>query len=298
MGRVMNLRLKFNLAIVIVFVIGFFTTALLLKQNFEASARGEALQTARVMMAAANAIRHYTTGTVEPLIGAERNGKFLPASVPSFAAQANFEDVSKEFTGYRYKEATLNPTNLTDRAADWEADIINAFRQSADEKEVITERDTPLGPAINLARPIKVGEAACLVCHSQPSVAPVSMTKIYGSANGFDWHLGDVIGSQIISLPLAIPLEKAHKTLILFLSLLVGVFLSMLLILNVLLHYLVIRPVTTMSRIATEVSLGNTSAEMFKVTGQDEISSLSEAFNRMRRSLESAMGMLNEAEAE
>lgn len=290
----MGLRAKFNLAIIAVFLVGFAITALLLKSNFEASARTEAIQNGRVMLAAADGIRHYTTSTIVPLIGAERDGKFLPASVPSFAAQTNFRAVSSEFVGYRYKEAALNPTNLSDRATDWEADIINEFRQSSDHKEIVTERDTPLGQVIDLARPIRIKDPACMVCHSQPSVAPVSMTNIYGSANGFGWKMDDVIGAQILSLPLALPLEKARKTLWIFLGALTGVFLLMLAILNLLLHYLVVQPVKTMARIATEVSLGNTSIEMFQPKGKDEISSLSEAFNRMRRSLESALGMLEE----
>lgn len=290
----MGLRAKFNLAIIAVFLIGFAVTALLLKANFEASARSEVVQNARVMLAAANGIRHYTTSTIVPLIGAERDGKFLPASVPSFAAQANFRAVSAEFVGYRYKEAALNPTNLADRATDWEADIINEFRQSPSNKEIVADRDTPLGQVIDLARPIAIKDAACLVCHSLPSAAPASMTKIYGSANGFGWQQNDVIGAQIISLPLSLPLEKAHKTFVLFLASLTGIFLLMLAILNLLLHYLVVRPVSTMARIATEVSLGNTSVDMFESTGRDEISRLSEAFNRMRRSLESALGMMDE----
>jgi len=290
----MGIRLKFNLAMLATFLVGLGITGLLLKQHFETVARSEALQTARVMMAAANAMRHYTSNSIRPLLGSERDGKFLAESVPSFAAQTIFRQVSTEFGAYIYKEAALNPTNLADRAGDWEADIISQFRNDASIKEIVSERNTATGVFIGLAHPIAVSEP-CLPCHTHPSVAPASMTQQYGDSNGFGWKLGEVIGAQVASLPIAGPMNTAHRTLYVFLGLLTGVFLLMLGISNVLLHYLVIKPVVTMSRIATEVSLGHPSVEQFKDTGKDEISALSAAFNRMRRSLESAMQMLEES---
>jgi hypothetical protein len=36
----------------------------------------------------------------------------------------------KHYPGYDYKEATLSPTNPRDRAAGWEADIVERFRRA------------------------------------------------------------------------------------------------------------------------------------------------------------------------
>ena len=253
-GGSMGLRTKFNLAILAAFVLGFFATALLLNRNFVAAARGQVIANARVMLSEADAVRDYTVKQVEPVSGTERDGKFIAASVPSFAAQSTFHGLGADFPAYAYKEAALNPTNPADRATDWEADIINAFRQDAARKEIVTERETPMGVTLNLARPIPVNEGACLACHSTASVAPAAMLASYGSANGFGWKLHEVIGAQIISLPLSMPLQQARHSLYLFLAMLTGVFVLMLGILNVLLHYLVIRPMARMSQIATDVS--------------------------------------------
>lgn len=292
----MGLRTKFNLAILAAFVIGFCAIGLILKRNFEATARDEAIQSARVMMSAANAVRHYTNDTIVPLIGSEKDGKFLPPSVPAFAAQTTFRTVRTEYPDYFYKEAALNPTNTMDRAEPWEAELINAFRQMPFQTELTSERETPAGPALSLARPIAITDNACLVCHSQPSAAPKSMIADYGSEHGFGWHLNEVIGAQIITLPLDHVLGKARQALILFLALLTGVFLLMTVILNVLLHFLVVKPVVSMSKLANEVSHGNMDAPDFTVAGRDEIASLSASFNRMRRSLASAMQLLDDDE--
>ena len=70
-------------------------------------------------------------------------------------------------------------------------------------------------------------------------------------------------------------------------------FLVTLLLLNLVLHFMIIRPVRQMSVIAGEVSLGNNEAPEFPEKGGDEIASLAQSFNRMRRSLTNALQMLD-----
>jgi protein-histidine pros-kinase len=290
----MGLRVKFNLAIVIAFLAGFTVTGFLLLQRFEANARSDAIQNARVMMASANAIRYYTSHTIQPLIGVEREGTFLLASVPAFAAQFHFQAIQYDFPDYSYKEAVVNPTNLAHRTTDWEADVVTFFRGHQTQREFIAERDTASGRLLSLAHPITVTEPSCLSCHGTPGDAPASMRKLYGDANGFGWQLGEVIGAQIISVSMNNALTQARETLKTFLLLIFGVFVLMIIILNALLHYLVIRPVIEISTIATEVSMGSSDAKQFSVSGEDEMALLSKAFNRMRRSLEHAIKLLGE----
>ena len=68
----------------------------------------------------------------------------------------------------------------------------------------------------------------------------------------------------------------------------------LLILLNILLHFVVIQPVVRIAHMANEVSLGKLSVSEYVRSGRDEISSLSQSFNRMRLSLENAMRMLGE----
>jgi HAMP domain-containing protein len=294
----MGLRGKFNLAILVAFLVGFTVTGFLLLHRFEANARSDAIQSARVMMASANAIRHYTSHTIEPLIGVEREGTFLLASVPAFAAQSHFQAIQYDFPDYSYKEAVVNPTNLAHRTTDWESDVVAFFRGHKTQQEFIAERETPSGRLLSLAHPITVTEHSCLACHSTPGDAPASMRKLYGDANGFGWQVGEIIGAQIISVSMDNALSQARETLKTFLLLIFAVFVLMIIILNALLHYLVIRPVIEISTIATEVSMGSSDVKQFNISGEDEMALLSKAFNRMRRSLEHAIKMLGEESEE
>ena len=66
-----------------------------------------------------------------------------------------------------------------------------------------------------------------------------------------------------------------------------------LLVLNLALHFAVIRPVRRFSVMADEISKGNLDLPELPAGGKDEISILAGSFNRMYRSLSKAIKMLN-----
>jgi protein-histidine pros-kinase len=290
----MGLRMKFNLVLLLAFAVGLALAAYLSNQLLRQNAREEVLQNARIMMESALGARAYTAEHIKPLLTLQMKRQFLPQTVSAYAAVQSFKALRVKFPEYTYKEAALNPTNPNDRASDWEADIIHEFRNNAERKELVVERDTPTGPMLNLARPLGIYDEGCLTCHGRVEDAPKTMTDIYGVNNGFGWKLGEIIGAQIVTVPMALPLERARATFTTFMILLGGVFLLLLVLLNILLHFVVIRPVKRISTLATEVSMGKADVPEYIKPGSDEIASLSQSFNRMRLSLESAMKMLGE----
>ena len=205
-----------------------------------------------------------------------------------------FRILQSAYPDYAYREPALNPTNPSDRPADWQADIIEAFRRQPELTHLITQRDTPLGRLLSVSQPIRVDDKSCLVCHSTPAAAPATMIDLYGPANGFGWHMGEVVAAQIVTVPMRLALARARSTFMLFMAELASVFVLMLVLMNVLLHFVVIRPVRRLSGMASDVSLGNLDGPEYVVRGRDEIASLAESFNRMRRSLVGAMRMLGD----
>jgi protein-histidine pros-kinase len=288
----MSLKTKFNLAMLAAFAAGLLMAATFLYRVANDQARDEVLREASIMMSAASAVRTYTAKEVKPLLEEQSKLRFLPHTVPSWAAQTNMRTQLKDSPSYTYKEASLNPTNPADRATDWEADIIGQFTRNQELTEFVSERDSAMGPTLTLSKPIRLKDPACLSCHSTPAEAPATMIDLYGAANGFGWKLNDVVGIQVVSVPLQIALDRANNTLKLTLGGLVVVFLVVVVLLNVLLTTLIIRPVRQMSVIADEISTGNLSAPEIEPKGRDEIASLGTSFNRMRRSLENAMKLL------
>lgn len=288
----MRIGAKFNLVVLAVFAVGLAITALLSWTILQKNARQEVLDRASLMMEAALAMRSYTVAEIRPLLAPHMGDRFLPQTVPAYAATRTFDKLRESHAEYTYKEATLNPTNPRDRAVGWEADIVESFRNFADNHEVIGQRDTPNGRAMYVARPIRINDEGCLVCHSVPAAAPASMIELYGTANGFGWKMNEVVGAQIVSVPMSVPEQHARQAFLVFMATLGGVFLMIFIALNLMLRYIVIAPITQMAKLADEVSKGNLKAADFPVSGKDEVATLGMAFTRMRRSLEKALKML------
>src|SRR5271166_1381515 len=186
----MKLLTKFNLVLLLLFGASGIIIAHLAYQFLMRNARDQVLQQAELMMASARSTRTYTSEQIKPLLlkNPDHEIIFLPQTVPAFAATTIFNDMRKSYPDYSYREATLNPTNLIDRAEDWEADIIRYFEDHPNEKQLVNERETPTGRQLYLAKPMRAS-ASCLECHSEPSVAPPAMIRKYGPNNGFGWKL-------------------------------------------------------------------------------------------------------------
>jgi protein-histidine pros-kinase len=289
-----KLILKFNIVFIAIFLIGLGAAGYVSNQLLQNNAREEILQNARLVMETALATRAYTSGQIRPLLDTQMKYTFLPQSVPSYSAQEVLGGLRKKFPEYAYKEATLNPTNPRDRAVDWEADIVNQFRSSPDRGEIIGERETPSGRSLYIARPIQIKDPNCLPCHSTVDAAPKTMVEKYGQANGFGWQLNEIIGAQVVSVPTEVPIQRAQAAYRTFMMSLTAVFLFIGIALNIMLLIMVIRPVTKLSKLADQVSMGQMDVPDFKAAGRDEIGTLTESFNRMKKSLVQAMKMLED----
>jgi HAMP domain-containing protein len=289
----MNLMWKFNLVLLALFLVGFALTGIVSYNVLQANAREEILDNARVMMESALSSRSYTNTQIKPLLETQLKYSFLPQSVPAYAATEQFNDLRKKYPDYSYKEATLNPTNPRDRATDWEADVVNQFRNGlAKTGEVIGERDSAGVKTLYLARPIKITDPGCLACHTTAAEAPKTMVELYGPANGFGWKLNEIIGAQIVSVPSALPIQRANHTFKVFMLLLTLVFVLTFILLNVMLYSIVIQRVKRLAKLADQVSLGHLETAEFKDKTKDEIGVLGEALARMNKSLVQAIKML------
>jgi len=290
----MGLRLKFNLVLIVVFLAGFAAAGFISRQLLQENARQEVIRDARLMLEAAISVRTYTVEQIRPHLIKQLDEVFLPQTVPAFAATEAIAHLRKKYKEYNYKEATLNPTNPRNRPADWEADLVNQFRSDPSIKEIVNERQSSTGRSLFIAHPIQVGNPACLQCHSVPSAAPATMLKIYGEANGFGWKHNEVVGAQVVTVPMEVPLRNAERAFTTFMLSLAAVFLAVFIVLNIMLSWLIVRPIRRMSESADKISTGDFGVPEFTEKGKDEVAILGSSFNRMRRSLEKAMQMIGD----
>ena len=290
----MKLRTKFTLILSATFIVGLLVTGLISYQILFSNAQKEINERAMLMMESAKAMRSYTINNIKPLIKPLMVEDFHPESVPAFAAMRSFDLLRENHPDYTYREAALNPTNVADRAVEWENDIIAHFRNHENAKEVSGTRHTPTGEVMYIARPIQITQASCLDCHSTPEAAPAGVIKAYGANNGFGWKMNEIVGAQIVAVPMSVTLERARSTFYIFMGALTAAAALAVISLNFAMRILVVRPISELSQLCDQVSKGDFSTNDPKTTGSDEIASLGSSFVRMKVSLQKAMKMLEE----
>lgn len=291
----MKLLTKFNLVLIVVFGLGlglisYFADDFLLKD-----ARQQVLDQARLMATSAQATLTYTDQEVSPVLEKtpQHNSDFLPQTIPFYAANTTFKRLrAASYKDYVMREAALNPTNLDDRATEWEVDLITYFRNNPGQTERNGTRDTPTGPVLYYATPIVAG-AGCMVCHSEVSLAPKAMIKHYGREHGFGWKPDEVVGAQIVSVPMSVPIEMANHGFRSLLISLGAIFLLTVILIDVAMYMIVIRPLRRVSKNADIISKGEIDLPPLAVKGKDEIAEVTASFNRMHTSLLKAFEMLN-----
>jgi protein-histidine pros-kinase len=99
------------------------------------------------MAASASATKNYTVEQVSPILEKtpQHNSNFLAQTIPFYAVNITFKDLRSSYSDYVLREAALNPTNLDDRATEWEVDLINYFRDNPGQGRHVGERATPTG---------------------------------------------------------------------------------------------------------------------------------------------------------
>lgn len=290
----MGLRFKYNIALFLACLLGLVAAAGLSYSIVQKSAVEEVKRSINLVRANALAVRSYTVNNIDPLLSDNNDILFLPETVAAFSAQTVFATLKKQFPEFDYKEAALNPTNLANLPNALENDLINRLRDDPELDQISTVVENEQGKFLTIAFPLIIKQKGCLYCHSTPDAAPPAMVDLYGPDHGFGWQLGETVGAQIVSAPMSIADERAKETGLILISGFSVVFFLVFVITNIMLGRIVLRPVRRMSSDAEKVSMGDFSVPEYKKPGNDEISSLSVSFNRVRRSLERAMSMIDD----
>lgn len=292
----MKIATKVNLILIIVFMSGILISGIALSTVLQTKAQNEVSSKALILMQIANSVRTYTNDRVQPLLlpQLETQDQFIPESIPSFATREVFEILrkNKQYGNFFYKDATLNPTNLRDKTDQFEADIVERFRQNPSLKELSDFRIISGTKFFYSARPFAIQDQSCLRCHNTPELAPKSQIRTYGKDNGFGWKLNKILGAQMIYVPAEEIFTSANQSLIRVLGVVGIIFTAIIIIINQLLKKTVLQRIKTIANVAEKVSVGDVNANFAKQS-KDEIGDLAEAFNRMKYSLEIALKMLN-----
>jgi Protein of unknown function (DUF3365) len=228
----MGIRLRVNAALIVAAIVGGSAGAWYLNGLLQKRASEEVVRQAGIFMEQALAVRGYTVDYIKPELDGRLAEKFLPQTVPAFAATETFVRLRKAFPNVRYKEAVLNPTNPRDLAVDFEKQVIDRFAADTSLKETSGEITSNLRRLYYVAKPIRITNAACLGCHDTPDRAPPSLIKAYGDKQGFGWTHNQLVGAQIVVVPTYEQEQATHSLFLQIMSIFGGMFALVLVAVN------------------------------------------------------------------
>ncbi len=290
----LNAKLNVLLLLIFLFVVG--VTGSSLSVILEKNAQQVVADRATLIMETMLSVREYTSTSVRPELASRlyEEEQFLPQTVPAYSAREVFENLRKRdgYQDYLYKEATLNPTNLRDKADRFETQIVNNFKEQSDKKETRGFRDLAGQKIFYIARPLSVSKESCLECHGYPKDAPRSQIRTYGDQNGYGWKLGEIVGAQVVFVPADTVFRFTRRLEFVVIGTISIFLLLAIVLIDVFLRLSITQPLRKMSQWAKKVSTGSTSEEFVHQT-RDEIGILAASLNRMKVSLELAFNMLN-----
>ena len=249
----------------------------------------EAARESRLLLNTAMAIRNYTITRIAPKLSDVAVEDFHAETVPSFAAQSVFAEVTDQDIAYTYREVALNPTNPDDLPVPFETALINRFRQDETLLERMGTWSTEGSELFFLARPIRIEAEACLACHSTPDAAPSAMIAQYGTSNGFGWELGEVIGIQIVTVPIREEMRGAYELVLMMAGGLLVIFLVAYALLSGTIHRHLVLPLQALAARAEDASVGADGGDPLPEDGAEELRSLSRAITRLQTSLAKAL---------
>jgi methyl-accepting chemotaxis protein len=254
-----------------------------------------------------DSVRKYNNDKVAPLLAKQSGEELLLESIPSYSVREVFETLTtvykEQYRDYSYKDAMINPTNSKDKATEDEIKIINKLSQQ-DRLELAGDNIDQGFLLIDgknrfyNARPIKISQSSCLSCHNSLEKAPKSLQRLYkkgqyGATQGFGWELNKVIGAKIVYVPTDEVYKAANEKFIPILAIFIVIFALAILLANLWLKQYVVRPLNRITQAVEAVSLGNMAADFESQSNDnEEFRRLTEAFMRMKTSLEIAMRRL------
>ena len=172
-----------------------------------------------------------------------------------------FSESSKDVRSFKYKNASIDATDIDYKANIWETKIINYFKENPKELQYSDIKSDAQGQFLILANPL--------------------IDK------------NNIIGAKIVSVYDHIYQNSTQGRLNeLFMSL-VFIFVIMVVVLNIFLHFIILKPILLMAIQSKAISQGQSSIDEIHIKGKNELTVIAQSFNRMQRSLKAAMLMLS-----
>jgi signal transduction histidine kinase len=293
----MKLSLKFALITALLLFATSAVSAWVLIQHQEKAMQDEVRQRALTVLSFGEACRAYTNKQLRPkinnLVKKHQEEMVFEAQSATFVARGTFEELRQRLPEYSFREASLNPLNLVNRASPEEERLIRQFAVDPELKEVTGFAQRYGREYFYVARPIRV-EKRCLECHHSPETAPPDVVARYGSQHGYGWKEGEANSALLVS----VPSQDIREQQVAIVWKVGGTFAGAGVILfgaiYFLFEFLVNRRLRRAAAVMGQVAAGGSADARLDDKNRDELGVLAEAFNSMSGTLHQSQVGLEE----
>lgn len=247
------------------------------------------------------AVRSYAANTIRPVMAELVDmDRFIPQTMStSFISRHIFEEARSKFPDLLVRFPSENPRNPENLANPDELSMIEHFRLNRDVESRMEEMQLE-GRRFLVHFAPRWLKAECMRCHGDPQDAPAELVARYGATAGFHRSVGDVAALDMVAVPIdavttALAAEMGSQSIVLAvgLALLFG---SIFLVFR----FTVTRRLEAMAGHFNEIAAHAESSAMMPVAvrGNDEISVVGVAFNRLINQLRAAQALLEQRVSE
>jgi HAMP domain-containing protein len=212
--------------------------------------------------------------------------RFIPELMSKFVvSRMEFEIFQETLEGYLFKQATLDPLWPDNKADEDEKKVIAYFETNSEsmEKQGVMEKNGE--NYFYTARPIRIEKAFCLTCHGDPADAPGDQRDIYGTENGYNWSMGETVGTSIVYISISKAMDDAKQSALKIFTVGIVCLLVTIICIWVFLDRSVVAPIIRLSSSAKDISIGKNLCDSIHTESNDEIGGLANSIDRMRISV-------------
>lgn len=295
MLKKLNISRRFGIILFFMFIITLPIITSIMYYFFRQNAIREIADKATLTMHSMDSLRKYVGDELRPAVKKDTAGKFMLEGMSGFyilrKVSNNLQTVQPN---YLYKQATSNPLVPANKADYYEEWLIQRFRDDPGTTEQTGLRTDGKEPLYYIARSVTVDRQECMNCHGDPASAPQEQVERYGTASGYQYAMGSVVGANIIYVPASVPISIAARSTIIVAVLFTVLFFLLFVIINVLIRGSIIRPIENFVKVAEQVSKGKFDNK-FEVNTEDELKTLAEAFTRLKTSIVMMIDMMKKS---
>lgn len=281
---------RFNLSLVLLYFLSILVSAPAIYYFTQREMFSQANSELRLLGDLVKSIKGYIGKDMRPWF--VKNKQFHSAGFSGIVAVSRVAENLKEIQGrYAIRNVSDNPLNPANSPEPLEQGLLQEFRRDPAVKTLETQGE--LGGQLMLvsSAPI-VSQPGCLQCHGEPEKVHPEITGQYGRTSGYNYKDGDVVGLELVGVPIADVNALAIERSLVAVGLLTLMFALIFVTINILVRRNLISPILEITEAAQAVAKGDLDRQV-DIQRNDEIGDLARSVELLRRSFAQVMKRFN-----